>query len=84
MPKDVPIKEFRDNLADYANRIEAGESFRVIRRSKPSFIVMHVNGDGENDEQWETIVDCTENGKHPGMPADDLLKLLQKIRRSDG
>lgn len=84
MPKDVPIKEFRDNLADFANRIEAGESFRIIRRSKPSFVVMHINGESEMNEEWETVVDCTDGGKKEGLPAEDLLKLLQKIRRSDG
>ena len=36
MPKDISIKELRENLSDVADRAEKGETFRVIRRSKPS------------------------------------------------
>lgn len=84
MPKDVPIKKFREKLAEYADRIEAGESFRIIRRSKPSFVVMHIDDDVDSEGKWETVVDFTDGGKKKGMPADNLLKLLKKINREDG
>lgn len=80
MPQDIPIKEFRERLAEIADRVEEGESFRVIRRSKPVFIVMKI-GDIDPDEHWETIMDFTEGGKVEGVPAEKILKILRKIDR---
>ena len=80
MVKDISIKELRTNLADIADRVESGESFRVIRRSKPSFIIMKIDADGLEDE-WETVVDFTEGGKKRGLPVKDALKLIKKLRR---
>lgn len=42
MAKDIPIKEFRGKLAEMADRVERGEIFRVMRRSKPSFLVLKI------------------------------------------
>ncbi|HIH23157.1 TPA: hypothetical protein HA238_05500 [Candidatus Micrarchaeota archaeon] len=81
MHKDISIKEFRMNLADVANRVEAGETFRVIRRSKPAFFVVKI-GEEAPDEKWETVVDFTDGGKHAGIPAKELLERLKKINRS--
>lgn len=81
MPKDISIKELRQNLAQVADRVEKGESFRVIRRSKPSFIIMKVDAEMP-EEQWETVVDFTEGGKKVGMPVEEVMKIIKKIRRS--
>ena len=80
MPKDISIKTLRENLAEIANRAEHGESFRIIRRSKPSFIIMKID-DEVPDAHWETVVDFTENGKKAGMPVQDVMKIIKKIRR---
>ena len=80
MPKDISIKELRTNLADYADRAERGESFRVIRRSKPSFFIVSIDA-VTVEENWETVVDFTEGGKKAGMPAKNVMKMIQKIRR---
>lgn len=80
MSNDIPIKEFRQHLAEIANRVEAGETFRVIRRSKPSFIVMKITGD-DGDAAWETIIDFTEGGTTPGVRAKEALKVLKKMNR---
>lgn len=79
MPKDISIKELRERLSEVADRVEQGESFRVIRRSKVSFIIMNINSDVSEDG-WETIVDFTEGGKRQGMSAKDALKLIHKMR----
>lgn len=81
MPKDISIKELRENLSDVADQVERGETFRVIRRSKPSFILMNIDIDNA-EEGWETVVDFTDGGKRRGMPAKDVLKIIKKIRRS--
>ncbi len=81
MPKDISIKELRANLADIADCVEKGESYRVIRRSKPSFIIMKIDAEAP-EEGWETVVDFTDNGKSAGMPIENVMKIMKKIRRS--
>lgn len=80
MPHDITIKELRENLADFADRVEKGESFRVIRRSKPSFILMNITEE-EHDPQWETVIDFTDGGRKTGVPLEAALKTLRKISR---
>ena len=80
MPKDISIKELRTNLSDYADRAERGETFRVIRHSKPSFIIMKIDVEAP-EEGWETVVDFTDGGKTEGMPIEDVVKVIKKIRR---
>lgn len=80
MSKDISIKELRQHLAQVADRVEKGESFRVIRRSKPSFIIMKVDAEVP-EEGWETVVDFTDGGKTKGVPIQRVLKELKKLRR---
>lgn len=80
MPKDISIKELRDNLADVADKVEKGESYRVIRRSKPSFIIISIDAEIP-EEGWETVVDFTDGGKTNGMSGEEVLKIIQKIRK---
>ncbi|MBU0458768.1 hypothetical protein KJ652_00310 [Patescibacteria group bacterium] len=83
MPKDISIKEFRNNLAKYASLAEAGQAFRVIRRSKPSFIVMNIDSDMDKDGLWETVIDFTEEGKKDGISAGDLIETIDSICNDD-
>jgi antitoxin (DNA-binding transcriptional repressor) of toxin-antitoxin stability system len=76
--EDMSIKELRQQLADVADRAEQGETFRIIRRSKPSFIIMKVDAEMP-EEGWETVVDFTEGGKTVGMPAKDVVKMMKKM-----
>lgn len=80
MVKDLSIKELREQLSDVADRAERGESFRIIRRSKPSFIIMKVDAEVP-EEGWETVVDFTDGGKKKGVPLNLVLKELKKMRR---
>jgi len=80
MFKDLSIKELRQQLSDVADRAERGESFRIIRRSKPSFVIMNVDADA-SELEWETVVDFTDGGKKRGMPVEDVVKIIKKIRR---
>lgn len=84
MPKDISIKELRNQLSAIADRAERGESFRVIRRSKPSFFIMKIDADIDDEKGWETVVDFTDGGKTKGMPAEDVMKIIKKIQREDG
>jgi antitoxin (DNA-binding transcriptional repressor) of toxin-antitoxin stability system len=80
MTKDISIKELRTHLATIADSVEKGESYRVIRRSKPSFYLLKIDAEAP-DEQWETVVDFTQGGKTNGMPIDDVLTMMKKIRQ---
>lgn len=80
MPKDLSIKELRQQLSDIADRAERGESFRVIRRSRPSFIIMSVDAEIP-EEGWETVVDFTDGGRTNGVPIEKVLKEMKKLQR---
>lgn len=81
MPKDISIKELRATLSDVADHVERGESYRVIRRSKPLFYIVNINVE-LSEEGWDTVVDFTDGGKTTGMPVKDAVRLIKKIRRS--
>lgn len=78
MKNTLSIKQFRNNLAAVADKVEAGSKFIIIRNSKPAFKVVPLS-DTEEDEVWETVVDFTEGGKKQGMKAKDFFNLLDKI-----
>ena len=80
MPKDISIKELRQNLSRIADRAENGESFRVIRRSKPAFIIMKVDAEIPEDK-WETVVDFTDGGRTRGVPLEEVMKEMKKLPR---
>lgn len=81
MKNTVSIKYLRNNMAEVASKVEKGESFVVMRRSKPSFKVVPVDTE---DEKWVTIVDFTDGGKKEGEPAEKVLKALKELIEEDG
>ena len=71
MDNIIGLKELRQNVAKYARRVQAGESFIVLKRSKPLFKIAPV----DEDARWEEVVDMTK--LHPGgVDIDDVLKRL--------
>jgi len=68
------LKELRENMQKYASLVEKGESFIVVRKSKPLFRLVSP----ESDEQWETIADFTKINKK-GVLATEVLKALRKL-----
>ena len=66
------LKELRENIQKYASLVKKGQSFIVVRKSKPLFKVS--SGD-EDEGLWETIVDFTKIRKG-GIPAKELLARL--------
>lgn len=70
----VGLKELRQNMEKYINRVNKGESITVFRRSTPLFKLSPV--DDTSESQWETVVDFTkEIGS--GMPIDELLASIK-------
>jgi len=69
----VNLKELRENVTKYANRVAKGDSFIVMKRSKPLFKISPIDEDG-----WETIIDFTKFRKG-GMPVYEVIKALKAI-----
>ncbi|MDP3731335.1 MAG: type II toxin-antitoxin system prevent-host-death family antitoxin [bacterium] len=70
------LKELRENIQKYASRVKKGESFIVVKKSKPVFKISSVNEDDE--ELWETVIDFTKINKN-GVDARKILKALRKL-----
>lgn len=77
-PNTVGLKELRENTEEYISRVEKGESFTVLRRSKPVFNITPFDEWGD-EGVWETAADFTKVDKD-GVPAEDVLKALKKMR----
>ena len=66
------LKELRENMQKYASRVEKGESFIIVKKSKPFFKISAVE---EDEGLWETVIDFTKIRKG-GIPAEELLAHL--------
>ena len=69
------LKELRENMQKYASRVEKGESFIVVKKSKPLFRISSID---EDDGLWETVVDFTKINKN-GVPAREVLRALRQL-----
>lgn len=69
----VTLKDFRQDVAKYADRVAKGESLIITKRSRPLFRLEPVE---EGD--WETVIDFTKF-RRGGISASELLTMLQSI-----
>jgi len=65
----IGLKELRENTEKYISRVGKGESFMVIRRSKPVF---KISSPEEDAELWESIIDFTKINKR-GVRLEDVI-----------
>ena len=70
----ITLKEFRQDVSKFAERVAKGETLIVTKRSRPLFRVGPVEEEG-----WETVIDFTKFRKG-GMPVDEVIKALESIR----
>ena len=61
-------------MQKYASLVQKGESFIVVKKSKPLFKLVSP----ESEEQWEMVADFTKINKN-GIPAGEVLKALRKL-----
>lgn len=71
----VGLKELRENMESYIERISKGESITVFRRSSPIFRLSPVDSE---EIGWETVVDFTKIEKN-GVDAKKVLAALKKM-----
>ncbi|OGY29410.1 MAG: hypothetical protein A3F35_02650 [Candidatus Woykebacteria bacterium RIFCSPHIGHO2_12_FULL_45_10] len=69
-PTIIALKDFRLNAQSYINAVTKGESFVVVKRSRPAFRMEPV------EEQWERVVDFTKINKS-GVDANKILSALK-------
>lgn len=67
----VGLKELRKNMENYISRAGKGESFLIIRRSKPVFRI----SPPEDEGVWEEVVDFTKIKKGGISIADIIVRL---------
>ena len=70
MENIIGLKELRENMQRYAQRVQRGDSFIVFKRSKPLFRIAPIETDS-----WEEVIDFTKLRKN-GI---DLKELLQRL-----
>ncbi len=67
----IGLKDLRENMEDYAQKVQKGTSFVVMKRSKPLFRISPV----EVEDKWEAVVDF-DAIQRGGVPIDEVLKYL--------
>lgn len=66
----IGLKEFRENVESYTKKVNQGQSFVVLKKSKPIFKISPVN---EGD--WEELVDFSKL-KKGGIKIEELISRL--------
>lgn len=74
MHQIIGLKDLRQKMDFYAKRVKAGQSFVVVKKSRPLFSIHPV----EHDEQWEEVIDFTKIKKN-GVYIDEVLKRLKRL-----
>ena len=67
----IGLKELRDRLPEFIERVEQGKSFVIVKHSKPVFKMSPV----EEEELWEPVVDFTSI-KAGGVDIEEILSRL--------
>ena len=70
MENIITLKNLRENMQEYAQKVKKGYSFIVFKKSKPLFKISSIK---END--WEEVIDFTKI-KKGGVNLKELLKRL--------
>lgn len=67
----VGLKEFRQNVDRYSNRVSKGETLVIFKRSRPLFKIVPIS----EEETWETVIDFTKINKD-GVPIEKIIKAI--------
>lgn len=70
----VGLRELRENMDTYISRVDKGESFTIVRRSRPVFRLTPV----DEEEGWETVIDFTKIEKG-GVSAEKVLRAIREL-----
>ena len=70
MENIITLKNLRENMQEYAQKVKAGCDFVVFKKSQPFFRIVPLN-----DGQWEEVVDFTKI-KKGGVDINEILGRL--------
>jgi len=70
MENIVSLKDLRQNMQKYAQKIQKGDSFIVFKRSRPLFRITPIEAGA-----WEEVIDFTKI-KKGGIDLKELLRRL--------
>lgn len=70
MENIITLKNLRERMQEYAEKVQKGDSFIVFKRSKPLFKITPIK-----DELWEEVIDFTKI-KKGGIDIKELLRRL--------
>ena len=71
----IGLRELREKTEEYVRRVQKGDSFIVVRRSKPVFKIVPP----DDESEWETVVDFTKIRKR-GVPIDEVMDAIKKMK----
>jgi len=86
-PTIVSMKDIRLSLATIARRVEAGESFIVVRDSKPVFQIEPLSGAGANPQRGMTFdaftqkVDSIRDAGESAWTPEAVEQVIQEMYR---
>lgn len=70
MDNIITLKNLREKMVDYCEKIEEGQSFIVFKKSKPVFKISPIE-----TGEWEEVIDFTRITKG-GVDINELLSRL--------
>jgi len=71
---NVGLKDLRENMETYIDRVSNGESLTIFRRSTPLFKITPI--DTVDEDIWETVIDFVKESGH-GVPIAELLSSIK-------
>ena len=81
MPQIIGLKQLRENVAEYAKKVQKGRSFIVVKQSKPLFKISPIDevDEYEYGKGYKTLIDFTKI-KKGGVDAREILKAFAELR----
>ena len=70
MENIITLKNLREKMVEYSEKVSQGHSFIVFKKSKPIFKISPVQSD-----PWEEVIDFTKI-KKGGVKLDEILARL--------
>lgn len=81
MNRIIGLKDLRENTESFIDKVKKGQSFVVVRKSKPVFKLSPVDEWGD-EGIWEQVIDFREiNPK--GVPIKDVLASLKRLKNHE-
>lgn len=71
MENIIGLKDLRQNMTTYINKVNKGDEYVVVKKSKPVFKIIPLT----EEDSWETVVDFTKLTKG-GVDINQVLSKL--------